>query len=63
MKRFMAGFQILFKHNPDGDIAAEHDEVFSGGPPPDHLSAEELKILEGSGWSWDSDLDSWHKFV
>ena len=63
MKRFMAGFSILCKYEPDGDIAAEHDEVYAGETPPDKMTEEERVTLKDNGWTWEGNGMGWHKFV
>ena len=44
-------------------IAAEHDEIYIPGPPPERLTPEEAKRLEELGAEWEEEYNSWHCFV
>ena len=45
------------------DIAAEHDELWMGGPDAKNLSEVQIKELNDLGVHWDEDSQSWHMFV
>lgn len=66
MREVMLGMSILAKYLPIGEyahFAAEHDEIWCDGPAPNVLSNEEIVELDRLGFHWDSDNDSWHRFV
>ncbi len=63
MKRVYEGLAVLVKYDPNGYFAAEHDEIFAGGPEPIRITEEDLATLKKLGWSWDESLPAWHKFV
>lgn len=61
--KFMKGLEILFRHEPEANFSAEHDEFFFGSTPPEKLTAEDRETLYACGWTWDKKLDTWHRFV
>lgn len=64
MKRFKEGLDIISKYIEDGDIAAEHDQIWAG--PDDasemNISEEDLKRLDELGWFIDEEFDCWTHF-
>ena len=57
------GIKILIKYNTDGDISAEHDEIFCDGPEPNDLDASDLVVLKVNNWLWDEQFDCWKHFT
>lgn len=45
------------------DVCAEHDEIFLGGPHPDHLTGGKCAQLSQLGFTWRADLNCWHVFT
>jgi len=63
MKRLLEGLQILAKYWPDGDVSAEHDVIYVGGPK-EEMSAEDVALLEAiRGWFYEDQYDCWGKFT
>lgn len=63
MKDVMEGLKILLKYCPNGACDAQHDVLYSDGPSPDKLTSDELAQLGHMFWRWDSELESWYKFL
>lgn len=59
------GLTILEKYNKDEQayFAAEHDEIFVGGPKPAKMEAADRHVLRDTGWRYSTDHDCWHAFV
>lgn len=60
--RIICGMQIIMKHEPDADTAAEHDIIYFGGAVEIN-DADDLLKLKELGWHYDKDLESWYHFV
>lgn len=54
------GLEILKSHGADG-VCAEHDVIYVNGPKD--ICNQSLEELENLNWHWDTDVDSWAKFV
>lgn len=63
MKKVYEGLAILLKYDPDGDIAAHHDQILTGGPSPSEASKEDLDALEKLGWRFDLHENCWCIYV
>jgi len=57
------GILISYDMGDNVDIAAEHDELWMGGPDAKNLSEVQIKELNDLGVHWDEDSQSWHMFV
>ncbi len=64
MTKLKEGLEILLKYG-DGNIAAEHDEIFAGsdGKSIIDVSEEDRQSLDKSGWMWDERYDCWRHFT
>jgi hypothetical protein len=64
MKAVLEILQLLSKYDPDGEVDAEHDELYvSGDFAPDKLGPADVRRLEQLGCRWDEGYGSWRKFV
>jgi len=64
VKKVLEGLLILKKYFPEGDIAAQHDEIYAGGDASEvEISESDKKRLDDLGWFIDEEEDSWKKFV
>jgi len=64
MADVMTGLKILYRHDPDGDVCAEHDVIYAGADADkDDLTEDETEQLDEAGWFWDDDNASWAVFV
>jgi len=63
MVEIHAGLAILLKYEAEGEVSAEHDEVYAGRTPPEALTAEDRAGLEIHGWHWDEKYESWRRFT
>lgn len=55
--------KILLKYSPDGDVYAEHDQLFLAGPPPDKLSDFDRTQLDHLMCYYDESTQSWSIFT
>ncbi len=58
------GLQLLAKYCEHGEethwvINGEHEIVYAQSNHKDDWSDEDVKLMEGYGWFWDDDVDSW----
>lgn len=57
----------IFLANADVDdeeeIAAEHDELFVGGPSPVNLPEATVFLLKRTGWIWSDEFDCWRHYT
>lgn len=62
---FVAGLQILAKHNRGHCVSAEHDAVYAGSVSETvrKYTKEELLELKRLGWTIDRGADGWRAFV
>lgn len=60
-KEIIEAFQIFDKYPNDGELSAEHDELFAG--PGLKVSEEDEKRLNELGWDYDEGTESWQKFA
>lgn len=64
LAKILPGILIIAKYEPDADTAAEHDEFYCGGKvSKDLMTAEEKKTMKSTGWTYDTDYESWKRFV
>ena len=63
MKDLLEGLQILIKYDPSGNVYAQHEQIFLGGPDPEKLSPEEAKRLEELHFHYDRKEDTWYVFT
>ena len=55
---------ILKQYDPNGYIAAEHDQIWIGGPNPEEVMHPDVRDrLMQLGVSWDPYIEAWHAFV
>lgn len=57
MLQIIRGLQILSTYEPNGECAAEHDEIYAKAPKK--VSPEHAKELDDLGWFWTDDYESW----
>lgn len=59
----LLGLNIISKYEclESTNISAEHDVIYAGSDL--QIPEEEKALLEKLGWHWDSQYDSWRKFV
>lgn len=58
---YIKAFEIFDKYENNGELHAEHDEIY-GGPSPALVSTEDLSELDALGWS-DSGEGSFMRFT
>ena len=46
-----------------GHFAAGHDEIWVGGVHRDALGGDDRAKLKAMRWTWDEEVDTWHRFV
>lgn len=63
MQRLSDALKVLLKYAPDGDVCAEHDEIYLTGPSPSDISGDDAKELERVRCRWDASTDSWVMFT
>lgn len=63
MKKIHEGLGILLKYG-NGDIAAEHDEIWAGhrNATPDKMEKADVKRLKALGWAYEDDM-GWRHFT
>lgn len=54
---------VIQEYVPDGNVSAEHDEIWLPGPSPEEMKESDVKILEDLGFSWESEFDTWHHYL
>lgn len=58
------GLNIFMKYDSEGQMTTSHDVIFASSlGENDKLTPEELALLDEAGWFFDSEVDSWAKFV
>jgi hypothetical protein len=62
IRSVLRGLELLAKYEPEASVDAQHDELFSGGPPPDEMSPDDVAELDSLGWLHDED-DGWSRFT
>jgi hypothetical protein len=55
--------KILLKYSPDGDVYAEHDQLFLTGPSPDMISEFDRTQLNYLMCHYDESTQSWYIFT
>ncbi len=60
-KQILEGLRILTKYDPDGDVCAEHDEVYACNVGPEEMAEQDIAELRRFGWRWDG--SSWIHFA
>lgn len=58
-KKLLRALEIL----PTGEISAEHDVLYIGGPAPATLPKDQVQSLDDIGCRWDEDMESWFFFT
>lgn len=67
MQDFLIGLRILNSTFEEGSeeatMAAQHEEIYVGGPKPSELVESQTFMLEKAGFTWDEGNECWHVFT
>jgi hypothetical protein len=65
-QKIVTGLKIIEEYlsaDNQGDVCAEHDEIFAHGMHIKALGGDDRRKLEAMGWLWDESLRCWKYFV
>lgn len=64
MKNILAGLMIISRYEPNGNFAADHDEIWAGHKIAQiDYDREDVMGLQELGWNWDEAVGGWHHFT
>lgn len=63
-KTLADGLAIFLRYAPDAcGISVSHDEIHVGGVKPEGMTTEDRAWLDGCGWMWNEEFESWSHFT